>query len=347
MALNGIDISNWQRGINLAAVPADFVVVKAAQGTGYVSPAVREQADGALAAGKLLGFYHYASGGSATAEADYFVNTIRDYVGRALLALDFEMGENAAWSNQPNTWIKTFCDRVSATTGVKPLVYIPASGLSRAQGIGDYGLWVAQYANMKHTGYQTTPWNEGAYACAMRQYASTGRLPGYGGNLDLNKFYGDAAAWQKIANPQNTQPVPTPAPVAPVLEGDVVDLVIAVRRGEYGNNPERAQKLGARAEEVQGLINHIASASVETLVAETWAGKYGNGDRRANVLGERAEEVRNAINGAAQHTIHTVARGETLSSIAAKYGTNWQHLAQINGLNNPNLIYAGQRITIK
>ena len=35
--LNGIDVSNWQKGINLAAVPADFVICKATQGTTYVS----------------------------------------------------------------------------------------------------------------------------------------------------------------------------------------------------------------------------------------------------------------------------------------------------------------------
>ena len=38
MALNGIDISNWQSGINLAVVPCDFVVIKATEGTGYVNP---------------------------------------------------------------------------------------------------------------------------------------------------------------------------------------------------------------------------------------------------------------------------------------------------------------------
>ena len=33
MAMNGIDISNWQKGIDLAAVPCDFVIAKATQGT--------------------------------------------------------------------------------------------------------------------------------------------------------------------------------------------------------------------------------------------------------------------------------------------------------------------------
>ena len=36
MTLNGIDISKWQSGINLSAVKADFVIVKATEGIGYV-----------------------------------------------------------------------------------------------------------------------------------------------------------------------------------------------------------------------------------------------------------------------------------------------------------------------
>nr|WP_305955393.1 LysM domain-containing protein [Klebsiella grimontii] len=39
---------------------------------------------------------------------------------------------------------------------------------------------------------------------------------------------------------------------------------------------------------------------------------------------------------------HVVQYGETLSSIATKYGTTYQALAQRNGLSNPNLIYPGQ-----
>ena len=37
MGLNGIDISGWQEGIDLSAVAADFVIMKATQGTGFVS----------------------------------------------------------------------------------------------------------------------------------------------------------------------------------------------------------------------------------------------------------------------------------------------------------------------
>jgi LysM repeat protein len=43
---------------------------------------------------------------------------------------------------------------------------------------------------------------------------------------------------------------------------------------------------------------------------------------------------------------HTVKQGETLKTIAAKYGTTWTVLAALNNIVNPNLIYAGQQILI-
>jgi LysM repeat protein len=41
-----------------------------------------------------------------------------------------------------------------------------------------------------------------------------------------------------------------------------------------------------------------------------------------------------------------VQQGETLSSIAQRYGTSWQTIAQANGLVNPNQIYRGQKLKI-
>jgi len=43
---------------------------------------------------------------------------------------------------------------------------------------------------------------------------------------------------------------------------------------------------------------------------------------------------------------HTVQQGETLSSIAQRYGTTWQAIAGANGLQNPDQIYVGQKLTI-
>ena len=44
---------------------------------------------------------------------------------------------------------------------------------------------------------------------------------------------------------------------------------------------------------------------------------------------------------------YTVQSGENLSEIAAKFGTNWQTLAQLNNLSNPNRIYVGQVLRLR
>ena len=43
---------------------------------------------------------------------------------------------------------------------------------------------------------------------------------------------------------------------------------------------------------------------------------------------------------------HIVRRGETLYSLARRYGTTVWTLAMINHLPNPNVIYAGQRLIL-
>ena len=101
---------------------------------------------------------------------------------------------------------------------------------------------------------------------------------------------------------------------------------------------------------MQTFINHIATASASTLAAETKAGKYGNGAVRKAVLGKRYAEVQKVINGSGSGSsavYYTVKSGDTLSKIAAKYGTTYQKIATLNGIKNPNKIYAGQKLRVK
>jgi flagellum-specific peptidoglycan hydrolase FlgJ/nucleoid-associated protein YgaU len=44
---------------------------------------------------------------------------------------------------------------------------------------------------------------------------------------------------------------------------------------------------------------------------------------------------------------YTVKSGDTLSAIAAKFNTNYEQLAQLNGISNPNRIYVGQRLQVQ
>lgn len=50
--------------------------------------------------------------------------------------------------------------------------------------------------------------------------------------------------------------------------------------------------------------------------------------------------------GATGERVYTVQSGDTLSGIAAKYGTTYQKLASYNGIANPNVISVGQEIKI-
>lgn len=50
---------------------------------------------------------------------------------------------------------------------------------------------------------------------------------------------------------------------------------------------------------------------------------------------------------ASSSVYYTVRAGDNLSSIASRYGTSYQSIASLNGLANPNLIYAGQTLKIK
>jgi len=48
----------------------------------------------------------------------------------------------------------------------------------------------------------------------------------------------------------------------------------------------------------------------------------------------------------AQQAVHVVRRGDTLSGIAARYGTSMQAIMNANGLRNANFIWVGQRLII-
>lgn len=352
MALNGIDVSSWQKGINLATVPCDFVIIKATQGVSYVSKECDRQYQQARACGILRGVYHYAEGGDPIKEADYFLKNVENYVHDAILCLDWESESNPKFGKQDLQWCKAWCDRVFEKTSVKPWIYVQASMVSKLNSVGDYALWVAQYANNNRTGYQEKPWNEGAYVCACRQYSSTGKLPGYNGDLDLDKFYGDKEAWNKYANPnggsQTTQKPQGNQNGVVVPQGSTLDLAVWVIKNNI-NGDERRAKLGSRYDEIQNFLNHIAYATTDQLANEVKSGKYGNGDVRKTVLQNRYNSVQNAVNGitGSSAVYYVVRSGDTLSGIAKSYGVSYQSIAALNHISNPNKIYVGQKIRIK
>jgi len=316
MAMYGVDISKWQ-SVGAGDKGKDFVICKATEGTGYVDPNCDKHYQRAKGQGKLLGVYHFArpdiNGGAdgARREASFFVKNIQGYIKQAILVLDYEC---APYSDD---WAFAFMDEVHKQTGVYPMLYASASkinGFNWSKTAAVSGLWIAGYPNKYNVPNPPTPSvNDMPYKIGAWKFWCIWQYSSSAGSLDLDIANLDKTAWMKYANPGEAAPTPQPAP-AP------------------------------------------AKKSVDEIADEVIAGKWGNGQDRKNRLeaaGYNYNEVQDAVNkklygGSTQTVInYAVREGDTLSSIAAKYGTTWQKIAADNNLSNPNLIYPGQRLLIK
>lgn len=359
MSMNGIDISDYQKGIDLGSVPFDFMICKATEGTSIVHSTCDGFIQKAKSLGKCWGFYHFMNKEDPVSQANYFYENCKNYFGEGIPVLDYEMYGRIGTSGA-----KKFLDRIYELTGVRCIVYMSRSVCTEEDWSAiapNHGLWVAQYANNNTTGYQDDPWlpsgGFGAWsACAIHQYSSAGRLSGYSGNLDLDKAFMDADGWMKYAtgngsaSSAGSSDSGSSSSSSSSPSGTVLELAVGVMNGSYGNGDDRKNALGSRYDEVQEFINHIANADASTLASEVMDGKYGNGDTRKTVLGSRYDEVQSIVNGfsssSSSKTTYTVKSGDTLSAIASKYGTTYTKLAKINGISDPNKIYVGQVLTI-
>ena len=175
------------------------VMIKATEGTDYVSSACDPDVQDARRNGIPWGFYHYARGNDATDEADFFYRNCRNYFDEGIPCLDWEEGQSAAWVN-------AFVRRVHEMSGVWPWIYASKATFNGNPGVeSNCGRWVAQWPGTSTDTFseaeaKTKPKLSEGLVCAW-QFTSKGRLPGYSGNLDLNLFYGDKGAWEKYANP--------------------------------------------------------------------------------------------------------------------------------------------------
>lgn len=191
-----------------------------------------------------------------------------------------------------------------------------------------YTTWIAHYTS-------GTNKYEGEYD--VWQNSSSGKISGISGNVDTNYMYRDLVA--QIGNTSQVEVSNN------VVSGTTLELVERTMRGEFGDGENRKNTLGDRYKEVQDFINHIANSNANTLAEEVKTGKYGNGETRKIVLGSRYNEVQNIVNGNYEKT-YIVKSGDTLSSIASKYGTTYQKIAAKNGIADPNKIYIGQILKI-
>lgn len=248
--LKMIDVYSGSPRSFATAPESDITMIKATQGTGYVNPFCNTDWDAAKNAGKLLGLYHYAGGGDAVREADYFINNIKNYVGQAVLALDWEKAQNAAWG--VNNWCRRFVDRVHELTGVWPLIYVSQTAIDQVANCANTcGLWVARYGynqplSWEYTGanFSVAPWK----TFTIHQFTGT--------DMDRNMVNTDREGWLRLAKGdggaasapvlQPTQkPTPKPSQAQNTWKDDLGDTWHA-EDGKFTSNTPLHLRWGAR-----------------------------------------------------------------------------------------------------
>lgn len=242
MELNGIDISSYQADIDLSKISADFVIVKATEGISYVSPSCDRQYQQAKKLGKLLGIYHFARPefNSAYSEVEFFIKNVKGYLGECAVFLDWESAGlyNVSWALQ---WLQYFKQK----TGITPIFYTYENVLCGYDwspvAMAGFKLWAAKYRdygideNYDMSSAGSKP-KLGAFSkMIMWQWTSVGRLDGYSGNLDCDRFYGSADDWRAlygIAPAQKSNPNHSGVPVYRLYNPTSQDHFYTVDSGE-------------------------------------------------------------------------------------------------------------------
>lgn len=225
---HGIDISSHQGGLHIAAIWADFVIVKVTEGTGYENPYWSAQAEATLAAGKRLGLYLFANDEDAGEQARFFLDRAKAYAGRATFWLDWE----ADALNLAPSDATVILNQMAAETHSTPGIYLNGAGMESGDWsaiAGRFPLWYAGGPNYASYGQAysdpqtpTVPYWGGNVL--IHQYTEDGYLPGYNSHLDLDRLR-DRSTWDRmIGGGQVVSGAPSPVSTSSLLQVD----------GEYG-----------------------------------------------------------------------------------------------------------------
>ena len=294
--LNGIDISNWQRGFNLEATKPGFCIVKATEGTSFVDRSCDSFVQKCIKVGIPFGFYHFARTNGGAREARYFYSHTKNYTGKGIPVLDFEDKRN------DNHYIDEFVREYHAITGVYPWIYMNSNFVNNYGYGSDYvrrncGLWLAGYPT-RGTVYPddaNCPYEHPSWTLAAWQF--TDNLYVAGMHMDGDFFYGDTNAWNLYATGgKSSVSASKPAPSINLSGYTDWQLARKVINGELGDGADRCNALGSRYDAVQNDVNLLLNGSNRELANAVISGALGNGDDRKYILGARYSDVQNVVN---------------------------------------------------
>lgn len=306
----GLDLSVHNGNVDFNAVKKaghSFVILRAGYGSSISQKDKKfeEYYAAAKAAGLKVGAYWYSyalTEAEGTTEAKTFLEAVKGKTFEYPVFIDMEDADGYKRKHgmpSDGTLSKiceNFCKYVESK-GYYVGVYASESWFNDQLRFmsRNYDLWVANWGS--NNGKLQSD-KSGSYN--LHQFTSEYRINGVGKRYDKNVSYFDyekAIKDKKLNGFSKSESKPKPtAPTNNKPSGSTLELVANVMRGVYGDGDTRKEKLGSRYNEVQNMINHIASASAKALANEVLNGKYGNGDIRKTVLGNRYNEVQEIIN---------------------------------------------------
>lgn len=319
MSIKGLDVSQFQGTIDWEKVKGagyQFAMLRAGYGFNTVDPQFRRNAAECNRIGLPIGVYWFCyavSSQTALQEADGCLNTISSYRLDYPVCYDIEQASVDYASGQGVTITPSL-----ATSIVQ-------SFCNRIEEKGYYAMYYSN-RNFLNTyfpadfskryalwyAYYTSQFD--GTNCGMWQYTSQGSVPGISGNVDLDLGFIDYPSVIKEAGLNHlggNTPSPSPSP-------DYVTYVIQPGDTLSG----LAQRFGTTVSTLTSL-NGISDPDL------IYAGQTLK-------IPESSSSTRT----------YTIQPGDTLSEIAQRFGTTVSALASLNGISNPDLIYAGQTIRI-
>lgn len=213
--LHGFDISAFQSGTSPAA---DFVFIKATEGSSYVSSEFAAQWKSAQSRAKHRGAYHFArpEASSAAQQAARFLSVVKPTPGESVW-LDLEASNLS--QSATNAWARAWGDYIRQhAPGVTSGIYMgsgyASNGTGRDLAKHFTWWWYPQYPSTARTStWRTTfnPWLPGGLTCGWRTphiWQFTNNFNGLDASvstLTLADLHGGGAPTPK--------PTPPPAPI--------------------------------------------------------------------------------------------------------------------------------------
>ena len=194
--IQGIDVSNHNGAIDFARVAAggiSFVYVKASEGCSYRDPRFTANVEAAHLAGLTVGAYHFfrkdVPGGE---QARNFIEATRPVQLELPMVIDVEDWGNSRFSRHYDV-IRNLSDMVRALEShdYRLMIYTNKNGYHKYlhRHFPKLPLWLCAFTH-------PTKLAE-SYNCIIHQYSHWGSVDGIEGEVDLNVFCGDSAAWHR------------------------------------------------------------------------------------------------------------------------------------------------------